>query len=81
MAELSPQSAVEVRIAAASIRLSRVQLGLRKIKCPRHTDWIDALEDVENPKTATQILKALLDSDEAPYQLSLIHISEPTRPC
>lgn len=68
MAELSPQSAVEVRIAAASIRLSRVQLGLRKIKCPRHTDWIDALEDVENPKTATQILKALLDSDEAPYQ-------------
>ena len=66
--ELSPQSNVDARLAGALIRLARLQLGIRKRMLPRHTAWIDALEDVELPRSATQILKALLDFDEAPYQ-------------
>ena len=66
--DLTPQSAVEARIASATIRLARVQLGLRKVQYPRHTDWIAALEGVERPMTATQILTVLLDSNDAPYQ-------------
>ena len=66
--ELSPQSTVDARLAGALIRLARVQLGLRKRSLSRHTAWVGALEGVEAPGSATQILKALLDSDEAPYQ-------------
>ena len=72
--DLTPQSAVEARIASATIRLARVQLGLRKVQYPRHTDWIAALEGVERPMTATQILTVLLDSNDAPYQYNFQYL-------
>ena len=68
VAELSPQSSVDARLAAALIKLARMQVGIRKQQLPRHTEWIDAVPDVERPRSATQLLIALLDSDEAPYQ-------------
>ena len=67
-AELSPQSSVDAKLAEALIKLTRMQHGIRKQQLPRHTDWINAVEDVERPRSATQLLFALLDSDEAPYQ-------------
>ena len=55
-------------IASATIKLARVQFGLRKLQLPRHTEWLAALEGVEKPGTATQLLHFLLDSDDEPYQ-------------
>ena len=67
MAELSPQSAVDAKLAKAMISLSRRQKSLRKQHQKAHVDWLDEVEDVEPPRLASQILNTLLKDDD-PYQ-------------
>ena len=73
MAELSPQSTVDVQAAAARIKLSRTQLAIRKIQFGPHREWLSELEGVERPGTAHQLLEFLLSAGEsAPYQGEVI---------
>ena len=73
MAELSPQSTVDVQTAHARIRLARQQLAVRKVQFGPHRVWLSELEGVEAPETAYQLLEFLLSGGEsAPYQGEVI---------
>lgn len=67
MAELSPQSAVDAKLAKAMINLSRRQISLRKQHQKAHVEWLDEVENIERPGLASQILNTLLEDDD-PYQ-------------
>ena len=67
MAELSPQSAVDAKLAKAMINLSRRQISLRKQHQKAHVEWLDEVENIERPRLASQILNTLLEDDD-PYQ-------------
>ena len=73
MAELSPQSTVDVQTAHARIKLARQQLAIRKVQFGPHRVWLSELEGVEPPGTAHQLLEFLLSGGEsAPYQGEVI---------
>ena len=73
MAELSPQSTVDVQTAHARIKLARQQLAIRKVQFGPHRVWLSELEGVEAPETAYQLLEFLLSGGEsAPYQGEVI---------
>ena len=73
MAELSPQSTVDVQTAAARIKLARNQLAIRKVQFGSHREWLSELEGVERPGTAHQMLEFLCSGgDSSPYQGEVI---------